>query len=524
MWSRRDFLGASLATCAVSFARADTSTPPPTLFRIDRMGIEVNGKASSVLSIRQTNGTFGIETEVGSPFRVRVENRLNEPSLIHWHGLTPPWRQDGVPGISAPAIPAGGYADYDFPLAFDGTFFMHSHEGLQEQLLLAAPLIIRDRRAAGRQEIVVELADFSFTPPEEIYANLRNPDAAGGMGGMKMGAGGKDAGMADKDMSMSGGEKVADMSGMGKPAAAAMKMGGDAKPDLNDVKYDAFLANRRTLADPDVVKIEAGGDVLLRLINSSAMSAYHVDLGDIDGDLVAVDGHPVAPIHARRFPIAVAQRLDIIASIPKGTASYPILAILEGERSQTGIILVAGDAEVRRIADVANEAAGPLTLDREGRLRAIDPLAPRKADRVHTLNLTGDMARYVWSINGVAYTKDTPPLPVAAGERVELVFANQTPMPHPMHLHGHVFQVVAINGERFAGAKRDTVLVRPNTAVRVALDADNPGWWALHCHLLYHRRPACSRRSATFRRPHVLPSGGGSSSRTPKILYFQVHK
>ncbi len=96
------------------------------------------------------------------------------------------------------------------------------------------------------------------------------------------------------------------------------------------------------------------------------------------------------------------------------------------------------------------------------------------------------MSAYQWSINGVAYTEATPPLPVAAGERVELVFVNQTMMPHPMHLHGHVFQVVAVNGERFAGAMRDTVLVPPATSVTVAFDADNPGWWALHCHLLYH--------------------------------------
>jgi FtsP/CotA-like multicopper oxidase with cupredoxin domain len=171
---------------------------------------------------------------------------------------------------------------------------------------------------------------------------------------------------------------MAGMPGMGK---AAMKMGDGGKPDLNDVKYDAFLANRRRLADPEVVKVAAGDAVLLRFINGSAMSAYHVDLGEIDGDLVAVDGHPVAPVRARRFPIAVAQRLDVSVTIPKGPSAYPILAILEGERSQTGIILVAGDAEVRRIPDLNNAASPPLTLDLERRLRAPMALAPRTADR-----------------------------------------------------------------------------------------------------------------------------------------------
>jgi len=163
-----------------------------------------------------------------------------------------------------------------------------------------------------------------------------------------------------------------------------------------------------------------------------------------------------------------------------------VLAVLEGEAKQTGIILRAGNAPVARIPDIASTASPPLTLDLERRLRAVKPLKPRKADRVHTLNLTGEMAGYVWSINNVAWTKDVPPLPLAAGERVELIFVNQTPMQHPMHLHGHEFQVVEIDGKRFPGAVRDTVLVPPGRRVVVAFDANNPGLWALHCHLLYH--------------------------------------
>jgi FtsP/CotA-like multicopper oxidase with cupredoxin domain len=107
---------------------------------------------------------------VGKRFRVRLENRIEEPSLIHWHGLTPPWQQDGVPGVSGPPIPPGGSADYDFPLRFGGTFWMHSHQGLQEQLLLAAPLIIRDRRdRPDQQEAIMMRADFSFTPPAQLF-------------------------------------------------------------------------------------------------------------------------------------------------------------------------------------------------------------------------------------------------------------------------------------------------------------------------------------------------------------------
>jgi FtsP/CotA-like multicopper oxidase with cupredoxin domain len=472
MLSRRAFLLSTLAASASgTLARAQPApqtsagNTPPTVLRIERRSIEVNGKPASVLGIQQPDGTFGIRTHVGDRFRVRVQNTLNEPSLIHWHGLTPPWQQDGVPGVSGPPIPPGGSADYDFPLRFGGTFWMHSHQGFQEQLLMAAPLIIRDQRdRPDQQEVIVMLADFSFTPPEQIFEGLKK----GGMSSM-------------------GGSPPAPASGGMKGMSMAPGTASDAaKPDLNDVTYDAFLANDRTLGDPEVVKVEPGGRVLLRIINSSSMSAFHVDLGALDGELTAVDGFPVAPVAGRRFLIAVAQRLDIRLAIPRAAGAYPVLAVLEGESKQTGIILRAGNAPVARIPDTASTASPALTLDLEQRLRAVNPLKPRKADRTHTLNLTGEMAGYVWSINNVAWSKDVPPLALAKGERVELIFVNQTRMQHPMHLHGHEFQVVEIDGKRFAGAVRDTVLVPPRRRVVVAFDANNPGLWALHCHLLYH--------------------------------------
>jgi FtsP/CotA-like multicopper oxidase with cupredoxin domain len=481
MFSRRIFLlsAAAASTALPELARSQT-TPragsaadgAPTLLRLERRSIEVNGKTASVLGIRQPDGTFGIRTEVGKRFRVRLENNIGEPSLIHWHGLTPPWQQDGVPGISGPPIPAGGSANYDFPLRFGGTFWMHSHQGFQEQLLLAAPLIIRDQRdRPDQQEVVVMLADFSFTPPEQIFAELRK---GGGMPSMTGAA-----------PSASGSMDMKSMNAPGMPRS--MNMGtADAKPDLNDVTYDAFLANDRTLNDPEVVKVDPGGRVLLRIINSSSMSAFHIDLGALDGELIAVDGFLVAPVTGRRFPIAVAQRLDIRLTIPRTPAAHPVLALLEGENKRTGIVLHSASAPIARIPTTADTASSPLTLDLEQQLRALQPLKTRKADRVHTLNLTGEMVGYRWSINNVVWSKDVPPLPVAKGERVELIFINKTRMPHPMHLHGHEFQVVEIDGKRFPGAVRDTVLVPPGRRVVVAFDANNPGLWALHCHLLYH--------------------------------------
>jgi FtsP/CotA-like multicopper oxidase with cupredoxin domain len=468
MLSRRTvIIGALAASSSLQLAAQAQNPPaggpsgdaaPRTILRLQRRTIEVNGKPASVYGIEQPDGTFGITTEVGKRFLVRVENGIGQPSLIHWHGLAPPWRQDGVPGVSGPPIPAGGSADYDFPLNYGGTFYMHSHEGLQEQSLLLAPLIIHDGRGEGaQQELVVLLNDFSFTPPEQIYDGLRK----GGMPNM--------AGAATK-----------------KPGIGGIAQAAPAAPDLNDVKYDAFLANYRTLADPEVIKVEPGSEVLLRVINSSSMSNFHLDLGRLKGALIAVDGFRVVPVVAQHFPIAVAQRLDIRISVPREAMAYPLLAVLEGEQRQTGIMIAAGNAAIAKVPDSANTSSAALTLDLERRLRAVQPLKPRKPDRSYTLNLTGEMAGYIWSINNVIWNKDVPPLPIAEGERVELIMINRTPMPHPMHLHGHQFQVVEINGKRFPGAVRDTVLVPPGHRVAVVFDANNPGLWAFHCHLLYH--------------------------------------
>src|SRR5215472_454807 len=249
MLSRRSVIVGALAasTSFPSIAQAQSppgggsegNAPQRTILQLQRRNIVVNGKPASVYGIRQPDGTFGITTDVGKPFRVRVENKIDEPSLIHWHGLTAPWRQDGVPGISGPPIPPGGAADYDFPLRFGGTFWMHSHQGLQEQLLMAAPLIIRDQRdRPDQQEIVVMLADFSFTPPDQIFAELK-----------KSGSKAPPAAQAGPAIATK-----ASMASMAKPGAAA-------KPDLNDVKYDTFLANDRTLADPEVIKVEPRGRV-----------------------------------------------------------------------------------------------------------------------------------------------------------------------------------------------------------------------------------------------------------------------
>jgi FtsP/CotA-like multicopper oxidase with cupredoxin domain len=257
-----------------------------------------------------------------------------------------------------------------------------------------------------------------------------------------------------------------------------------ARMDLNDVDFDAYLANGRTLSAPLVVRTERGASVRLRLINGAVATAFWIDLGGLDGQVIAVDGDPVVPVTVRRFPLAEAQRVDILLGLPQ-TGSFPVLAQREGDRQRTGIILATPGAPVSKITAMADQAAAPLDLAFEQKLRATIPLAARKPDRIHRLQLTGSMTPYVWGFNGRSWTERQPVI-VQNGERVVLDLVNETDMAHPMHLHGHHFQVIAINGIAFAGALRDTVLVPARGSVRIAFDADNSGRWLFHCHNVYH--------------------------------------
>ena len=250
--------------------------------------------------------------------------------------------------------------------------------------------------------------------------------------------------------------------------------------DLNDIDYDAYLANDRTLDDPEVTRVEANGRVRLRIINDAAATAFTVDTGRLRGELIAVDGQDVMPVRGSRFPIVMGQRLDIRLVMPGDGGAFPILALREGAYEQTGIVLATPKANIDKIATVGPRIAPIIDLELEGQLIAARPLSALKTDRRYDVVLTGDMASYSWGIDGGDALK------VKTGERVEITMGNVSMMTHPMHLHGPHFQVVDNNGRRVQGAVRDTVAVPPMSAVTIAFDTANPGKWAFHCHHLYH--------------------------------------
>lgn len=376
-----------------------------------------------------------------------------------------------------PMLKPGETRAFDFG-AKPGTYWMHSHIPAQEVGLLAAPLIVRSDAdlAAGRQEVVLFLHDFSFKAPEEVLAEVT--------GGMGMAHGAAPAqgmpGMGGMTGNMPG--TTGNMPGMtGMMGMGAMAM------DLNDFEFDAYLANDRTLDDPEIVRVDKGGRVLLRAVNASSMTVFWVNLGAAQGRLVAVDGESCRPLAASRFGFAPGQRLDIEIDLPADGAALPVLALREGARERTGLILAPAGATVSRIAGLSDDEHPAFSADlmQEAALGAVTPLPSRPADRKHTMMLGGAMMPYLWTINGESWGNHTP-IPVRSGERVEVSFHNMSMMAHPMHLHGHAFQVVGIGMQRIAGALRDTVHVPPMNMVTIAFDAGEAAPWMFHCHHMGH--------------------------------------
>lgn len=473
--TRRRLLATGAAASALPLlgAMPAWSQVPAIDLRVEKREIDVKGRSAAVLGVRQPSGVSGLTLDPGMPFRVDLRNALGVPTIIHWHGQTPPPDQDGVPEFNIPPLLPGEIRAYGYPARF-GTHWMHSHQGLQEQALLAGPLIVRTKEdlAADEQEVVVLFQDFSFKSPEELLSSLTGAAMAGhDMSNMQP--------MAGHDMS-----KMA-MDGGDMPEMKSMAgMDHGAKPDLNDINYDAYLANDRTLDDPQVVRTERGGRVRLRLINGSAGTAYWIDLGGTEATAIAVDGDPVEPIADTRFPLAIAQRLDLRLTVPAG-AIVPVLAQREGDTARTGIILAAPDVAIAKIDGNAASEAAAADLSLERRLKSTMPLVARPVDNAITMLLTGTMAPYTWTIDGKNWG-DHIPLRVRAGQRVGVKIVNKTMMAHPMHLHGHHFQIVALDGVPLAGALRDTILVMPEATVDLIFDADNPGRWLFHCHNLMH--------------------------------------
>jgi FtsP/CotA-like multicopper oxidase with cupredoxin domain len=448
------------ATEASSSVRLYVRTVPITIF----------GKTGKVIVIEQESGAMGLTVKQSDGFNVEVVNQLDEPTSIHWHGLILPALMDGVPFVSQDPIPPGGSYHYQFPLKQSGTYWLHSHYGLQEQLLASAPLILEseEQKAKADEEYTVLLNDYSFTPPAEILQRLKS--GMQDMGGMSM-------------KKMAATQKLYAQKWDESGGLTRVMTEGEL-PDT-DVKYDALIANRRTIDEPEVFRVKPGHSVLLRIIGGSAATNFFVNTGALSSQLVAVDGKDIEPVSGKYFQLGIAQRIDLIVRIPAQGGAFPILAQGEGTNQQCGVVLATEGEKIPKIPINAEFATAGLDNTQELRLKAKSPFPEKPMEQSFPCILAGNMAKYHWTINDAAYPNRNS-LDVKENERVEIVFRNDTMMSHPMHLHGHDVEVTEIDGTKVQGALRDTLIIPPKSTIKVIFDANNPGVWAFHCHILYH--------------------------------------
>ena len=445
---------------------------------IRRVALHARPATVDLGGVRVDTWTYGgelpgreIRLRRGEVLRADLTNALPAPTTVHWHGIALRNDMDGVPGLTQPPIDPGATFGYEFTVPDAGTHFFHPHVGVQLDRGLYAPLIVEDPDDGKDYDLeaVIVLDDWldgvDGRDPDRELAALR----AQGMAGMDMGppAGG---GMDHGGMSM-GGSATTSM-----PVDPAAPLGAD----TGDVRYPYYLINGRIGTDPAVLTARPGQRMRLRIINAAADTAFRVALGGHRLRVTHTDGFPVVPTTTSTVLIGMGERYDAVVELGDGV--FPLVASAEGKSGQ-GFALVRTGAGTPPPPDARPTELAAIPLSAQT-LTALDSvrLPDRRPDVTLDVTLGSDATEYLWTINGKAFP-DHAALDVSAGQRVRLRFVNRSMMWHPMHLHGHTFQVVAGAG---AGPRKDTSIVAPMRTVEVDFDTDNPGQWMLHCHNVYH--------------------------------------
>ena len=526
--------------------------------RIGHMAMTIDGRTSHAIGINGTVPAPLIRLREGQNVRLRVENTLDEDSSIHWHGLILPFQMDGVPGVSFPGIKPRSTFTYEFPVVQSGTYWYHSHSGLQEQLGHYGPIVIDpagiDPIQSDREHVIV-LSDHSAIHPHTIFRKLKQQ--GGYFNHQKQTLAGL---LAGKDQSQQ--ERL---------AWGAMRMD---PTDISDVTASAYtyLINGHGPRDNWTALFRPGERVRLRIINASAMTTFNFRIPGLTLSVVQADGLAVRPVTVDEIQVAVAETYDVIVQ-PAEDRAYTIVGENVDRSSMAratlapreGMVAAVPALRPRPLADMKDMGMGdmsggmggdmagmdhgggdactpehaamghctpgapptkmdhsmrdlslapevrdtpavqsisPMPVDRTGEpgqgladvghkvlvyrdLMAVDRnpdvRGPSRSMRIH---LTGNMERYMWAFDGVKLNEVKDPIPFLKDERVRVTLVNDTMMAHPIHLHGHFFELVTGHGEY--APRKHTVQVQPGGTVTFDLTADAVGDWAFHCHLLYH--------------------------------------
>ncbi|OBG42499.1 multicopper oxidase family protein [Mycolicibacterium fortuitum] len=488
--SRRGFLtaAAALGATAITGCRSETAATPAGVTSPDAIAVaeslrpHTGRTVSTTLTAQRSQVDLGgtvaetvayndlvpgplLRASVGDELEVTVHNRLGRSTSVHWHGLALRNDMDGA-APATPDIPGGAAFTYRFSAPHPGTYWAHPHTGLDADTGLYFPVIVDDPDDPGRYdaEWVVMLDDWTDgigESPAQIFAGLRRPSGGHQMPGM---------------------DGMPGMNGHGAMGSAGGRQSSALGGDAGDVDYPMYVINGRNAQNPNSFRARPGQRLRIRLINAGSDTAFRVALAEHRMTVTHTDGFPVIPTEVDAVLLGMGERYDVVATARDGV--FPLVASAEGKKAITRALLVTADGSTPPVDYTPSEL--------QGRLGTVSTFAATPdvtfdsatVDAELPVELGGSMANYEWTINGRTFA-DMQPLTVRDGQRVAMTFRNATMMWHPMHLHGHTFQVMGEDGR--PGARKDTLIVLPMQRIRVLFAADNPGQWMLHCHNAYHQ-------------------------------------
>ncbi|OBK47629.1 multicopper oxidase family protein [Mycobacterium sp. 1081908.1] len=463
--------------------RTVTASLTPQLADIDLGGRVVRTMAYG-------NGIPGplIRANVGDELVVTVANRLDVPTSVHWHGVALRNDMDGA-APATPNIAAGQDFTYRFSVPNSGTYWAHPHTGLDADKGLYLPVIVEDPNEGDYDaEWVVVLDDWTDgvgKSPQQLYSELTNPNKPS-RSTMPTTSTTTPTSPTSSTTSMTPTSSMPEMPGMSDNGGTKSDLlGGDA----GDIGYPYYLINGRIPAAPTTFNAKPGQRIRIRFINTGSDTAFRVALAGHSMTVTHTDGFPVVPTRVDALLIGMAERYDVIVTAADGV--FPLVALAEGKNALARALLSTGTGSP------PDAGFQPAELgQRVGTIEMFTATTPVNLGRPQPdLNLPvvlgGNMAQYNWTINGKPYSQ-TDPLRVREGERPTITFDNTTMMYHPIHLHGHTYQLIKADGS--PGPRKDTVIVLPKRKVLAVLVADNPGVWQLHCHNTYHQEAGMQTR------------------------------
>ena len=501
---------------------------------IGQTPVNVTGRPRTALTINNSLPGPTLRWREGDTVTLRVRNRLGEPTSLHWHGIILPANMDGVPGLSFAGIEPGGEYLYRFTLEQSGTYWYHSHCGLQEQAGVYGAIVIEPKEPEAhryQRDYVLLLSDWSDQAPEALMATLKKQSDAFNYHKRTVGD------FID-DVARDGWQHtVAE-----RKAWAAMRMSPTDLADISAATY-TYLLNGQPPDGNFTCLFQPGDTVRLRLINGSAMSYFDFRIPGLKLTVIAADGQPVQPVEVDELRIAVAETYDVLVRVgdlpaytlyaqsmdrtgyARGTLARsnglsaevpepdprPILTMADMGHGAMDHSQMAGMDHSKMTGmqqHPASESGNPLVdmqtmnprpnladpgigLRNNGRrvltyadLKSTfaDPDG-REPSREIELHLTGHMERFAWSFNGIKFS-DAEPLRLTYGERLRITLVNDTMMAHPIHLHGLWSDLEDEHG-RFQ-VRKHTLDIPPGSRRSYRVSADALGRWAYHCHLLYH--------------------------------------